>query len=401
MTTDPGHNHRTPAPDASAYVVVGAGLTGAASAWRLAEAGHEVTILERGRPADRGGSSHGSARIFRHSYPEMFYTDLALRSRVLWDELETTAGTSLVTQTGCLDWGELRNPWTLARNLESAGVKHELLSAADGSSRWPMRFETPVLWHPDAGVIDAEGAVMAMVDLAVSHGARLLTGWDVRTVERTGAGYRLQATTGHRMDAERVVLCAGGFLPRLLESCQLDPRFLGRLPSFRVTQEQAVHFPYREREPVWPTFIHKSREIQTYSLPGGRDADFRGQKLAEYAAGKSLRSAYDQDQVVDAANRDRLSDYVDRMLPGLVPTPYAETTCLFTSTPTSDFVLDRVDGITILSPCSGHGAKFAPLVGVLGAHLASAASPETGRAAVPREFLVGSAVGATAQGAAS
>ncbi len=51
--------------------------------------------------------------------------------------------------------------------------------------------------------------------------------------------------------------------------------------------------------------------------------------------------------------------------------PYAEATCLFTSTPTEDFVIDRVEGITIVSPCSGHGAKFAPLIGSLAADAAT------------------------------
>ena len=50
----------------STYVVVGAGLAGAATAWSLARRGHEVTVLERSQPAARDGSSHGSARIFRY-----------------------------------------------------------------------------------------------------------------------------------------------------------------------------------------------------------------------------------------------------------------------------------------------------------------------------------------------
>ena len=51
----------------SQYVVIGAGLAGAAT-WHLARAGHELTLLERTRPATRDGSSHGSARIFRCAY---------------------------------------------------------------------------------------------------------------------------------------------------------------------------------------------------------------------------------------------------------------------------------------------------------------------------------------------
>jgi sarcosine oxidase len=40
-----------------------------------------------------------------------------------------------------------------------------------------------------------------------------------------------------------------------------------------------------------------------------------------------------------------------------------EPTCLFTNTPTEDFVIDGVDGVTVVSPCSGHGANVAPLLG--------------------------------------
>ena len=123
------------ATDQSAFVVVGAGLAGAATAWRLAEAGHDVTLVERGLPADREGSSHGSARIFRYAYPSALYTDLVLRSRPLWSELEAAVGKQLISRTGCLDWGERRDPGALARSLEEVGIEHELLSPATASER--------------------------------------------------------------------------------------------------------------------------------------------------------------------------------------------------------------------------------------------------------------------------
>lgn len=46
-------------------LVVGGGLAGASAAWRLAQRGVEVTLVERYEPATAFGSSHGSARIFR------------------------------------------------------------------------------------------------------------------------------------------------------------------------------------------------------------------------------------------------------------------------------------------------------------------------------------------------
>lgn len=113
--------------DASRYVVIGAGLAGSATAWSLAEAGHEVTLLERTQPANPQGSSHGSARIFRYAYPDPFWVELVVRSRARFAELERLSGQQLITPTGSVDYGSVRNPVLLARMLEGAGIEHELL----------------------------------------------------------------------------------------------------------------------------------------------------------------------------------------------------------------------------------------------------------------------------------
>jgi sarcosine oxidase len=388
---------------ASDFVVVGAGLAGAATAWQLAARGHQVTILERNVPASHDGSSHGSARIFRYAYPDPFYTRAVVESKALWDELAAASGTSLITPFGAVDYGPERNPRLLASVLAGEGIEHELLSAADARARWPqIAFDTDVLWHPGAGVIDAEGAVNAMVNLAVGHGARLLTGWELQSVGRTPAGYRLRSSSGETMDAGNVVISAGGWLPALLGQLSLPAGFLAGLPEVTVRQEQAFHFKYRDHAPAdhapkdddggaapgaggWPTFIHKAADIQAYGLPGGRDAGFAGQKVAEYNGGKLIPSAARQTGEVDPANRRRVVEYVQRYLPGLDPQPYAETTCLFTNTPNEDFLIDRVDNLTIVSPCSGHGAKFAPLIGQWAADLAdgSGGVPDRFRTASP------------------
>ncbi|MBD8043353.1 FAD-dependent oxidoreductase [Arthrobacter sp. Sa2BUA2] len=372
------------------YAVVGAGLAGAATAWRIAQRGHGVAILERSEPANSAGSSHGSARIFRYAYEDPFYTGLVQSAAAGWKELETAHGAPLIRPTGCLDFGEEHAPKRFAAGLEEAGVTRELLSKEEASARWPQfAFTTDVLWHPGAGVIDAEGAVHAMVAAAVAHSATLLTGWTVASVTKSGAAYALTSSDGRTLDARNVVIAAGGWLPGLLGNLDLPRAFLRSLPAFEVRQETAFHFPYRDQpapETPWPTFIHKAGGMQVYGLPGGRDAGNRGQKVAEYNGGKVLPDAASQDGKIDPAHRRRMVDYVAHNLPGLVPEPYAETTCLFTNTPTEDFVIDRAEGITVLSPCSGHGAKFAPLLGALAADLASGAGtvparfrPSTGR----------------------
>ncbi len=75
-------------------------------------------------------------------------------------------------------------------------------------------------------------------------------------------------------------------------------------------------------------------------------------------------------------------DFVRRGLPGLLAEPFAEASCLYTETANEDFILDRVGDIVVCSPCSGHGAKFAPLIGTIAADLA------TGRATRDPRFLL-------------
>ena len=194
----------------------------------------------------------------------------------------------------------------------------------------------------------------------------------------------MHSDDGRSLDAERIVVAAGGWLPTLLDAAAAARRVpRRRCPGSRSARRTPTTSPTATSEAPWPTFIHKDPAIQTYSLPGGRDAEFRGQKLAEYNAGRKMATAADQDGRIDPANRDRIIAYVEQYLPGLVPEPYAETTCLFTNTPTEDFLIDGVDDITIVSACSGHGAKFAPVIGELAAAVA------TGDAgAVPARFRV-------------
>ena len=361
-------------------VIVGAGLAGAATAWRLAASGREVVLVEAATPAHTGGSSHGSARIFRHAYPDPFYVGLAKRAHRGWNELEAESGRSILTITGGLDFGVGRNVPETAAALAAHGLAHEVLDADAAHERWShLVFDGPVVHHEAAGVIDAAVAVDTMVAQAQLHGAVLLLGDRVVGVEATIDGAIVQPEQGGALPASTVVIAAGGWLPELAPS--LPGGIAERLPKIEVTQQQVFHFPFPalpQHATDWPVFLSKD-VLNIYSLPGGRDAGGAGFKIAEHDAG-SRTSASGRDRVVDARSRERVVEYVREVLPTVDATPYAETTCLYTSTPNEDFIIDRVGPVVIASPCSGHGAKFAPLLGEL---IASAA---TGGDGVPDRF---------------
>ncbi|MDX2546359.1 FAD-dependent oxidoreductase [Streptomyces sp. WI04-05B] len=344
--------------------VVGAGLMGAATAWQLARQGHEVTLIEAYDVGHRHGSSHGSSRIFRRAYADPFYVRLTGQAYEQWRELEDDSSTPLLRKTGGLDMGEDRDPGAIAGLLGASGVPHELLGPEAASERWPyIRITGPVLYHPDAGTVDADETVAACVRRAIEHGARAVIGTRVTGIDVRGSGKVLLRTDdGHEIVADTVVVAAGAWLPNL----QLP----FPLPPLAVTQQQVFHFRQRDPAARWPTLIWDGA-LHLYGLPSGSDGGpLPAMKVAEHDRGTPT-TARTRDGVVDGSSRTRVSGFVRDRLPGLVPDPVAEATCLYTTTPDEDFVLDRHGPFVVVSPCSGHGAKFAPLIGAMAADLAT------------------------------
>ena len=97
-------------------------------------------------------------------------------------------------------------------------------------------------------------------------------------------------------------------------------------------------------------------------------------KIGEHDPGQATTAA-GRDFRIDPASRDRVRAFVAGRLPGLDPEPMNEASCLYTWTANEDFILDRPGGgpFVVASPCSGHGAKFAPLLGEIIADLAAGA----------------------------
>jgi glycine/D-amino acid oxidase-like deaminating enzyme len=152
-----------------------------------------------------------------------------------------------------------------------------------------------------------------------------------------------------------------------------------RLPPVLVTQVDVFHFASAgagtlATGPVW--IYHDDPPL--YGLPSGSDRP-GGVKVGVHGLG-TVTTGDDRDNVVNPAVRERVRQFVRAKIKGLSSTPVAELTCLYTSTPSEDFVLDRSGPFVIASACSGHGAKFAPLAGRMVADLAE------GRAAPHRRF---------------
>jgi sarcosine oxidase len=354
-------------------IIVGAGLAGSAAAWAASARGLDVVVLEAFGAGHRNGSSHGSARIFRRAYPDPLYVRLTGTAGELWRQLADQAGEKLLTLTGGLDFGATRNPARLHEVLTSCGVPAELLEPEAAAERWPyfdFAGAGQVMFHADSGVLDPHNAMAVMLRLAATNGADIRFGTPVTRLEPAPSGDGAVAhTDSGTFTAPVIAVAAGAWIAPLLDGV-VD------LPPLTVSQQQVFHFARRPAQgntgpaDPWPIFVHKDGTDDCYGLPGGRDGEVPGaMKIGEHAGFRTTTAA-DRDFVVDTAARARITDFIGRRIPGLNATPVNEVTCLYTWTANEDFVLDRRGPFVVASPCSGHGAKFAPLLGEIIADLA-------------------------------
>jgi sarcosine oxidase len=329
-------------------VVVGAGVMGSATAAALARSGRRVTLVEQFRVGHRRGSSHGASRIFRFSYPDPRYVRMMQEALPLWRRLEEEVGERLLHVTGGLDGGEGidRN----AEAMDACGVPFERLDGAEVSRRFASiaaRSGERFLFQAEGGIVAADRAIRAFVTSFERHGGELVEGRAV--VELRPHDDEIHVVLdGETHRAPVAVVTAGGWARELLATAGI------RLPV-RPTRETVAYFEQDEDVP-FPTLVEWG-EPAGYALrnPG------RGIKVGEHGAGPEVNP--DEEGGPSQDSVERLRTWIGRRFPRAEPEAHLTETCLYTNTADESFILERRGRLVIGSPCSGHGFKFAPLIG--------------------------------------
>lgn len=376
--------------------VVGLGAMGAAALYHLARRGRRVIGLDRASPGHDGGSSHGESRIIRLAqFENAAYTPLVERAWALWDDLGRAAGEDLILRTGMLEGGRPGTPIVEGslRAAQENGLPHEVLTTAQARARFPA-FDLPADWtivfQPDAGLVRADRAMSLHMAGARAAGAEVREGVAVQAIEPTGPAVRLVLADGSVIEAGAVVVAAGGWMGELVPELA---------PWLNVTRQVVCWFePSRPADTGadrMPVFVFEDEAEALYGFP-----DFMGTgvKAASHRLGRVLRTAGEARQDASAADAGPIAEALARLIPGAAGPLKGLKTCLYTSTPDDEFIIDRHPAdprIVLCSACSGHGFKFASAFGEALADLADGgAVPAALKAFALARFLDAQAPGA-------
>jgi sarcosine oxidase len=328
-------------------LVVGAGIAGLATAHALARRGNDVVVLEQFQRGHRRGSSHGATRIFRLAYPEPHWVRLAQEALTGWRELEAESGFELVSLVGLVELvRDLAESSQQA--LASCGVDCRVLSGSEAESEFELRVPDgfTALLQPDAGIVYAERAQAAFgAGLDVREGIR------ATRIEDDGDGIRIETSDGP-MEAEAAVVTSGAWARPLLTAAGIPL-------DVRETRETVAYFQPAVSDllPAVAEFQTEARRHAFYALHDPR----HGLKAGLNGSGGPTNP--DREEGPDAAIVERITEWVVDRLPLERPEPVHAETCLYTNTADESFVLERHGRIVVGSACSGHGFKFAPVVG--------------------------------------
>ena len=348
-------------------VVVGGGITGVATLRALARSGVRTILLEQFELGHTRGSSHGTSRIFRLSYTDPEYTRMALEALGCWNEIEEEQGVPLIVRSGSIDLGD--GAAETERSLAASSIAYEIVEPETAGRRWPLTVGPAerLVFQPEGGYLLADRALQTFLSGARAAGGEVRERDRVIAVHVRQDGVVVTTAAGEEVSAGAVVVAAGAWARGLLAPLEID------LPVI-PTRETVAYFahPAAHELPAVIEYPSATRPLATdqvyYALP----APGLGLKAGIHHAGPPAdpeQIGAQDERVVEAT-----AAWIAQRFPEVDPTPVGADTCMYTNTADESFVVEAHGRVVVASACSGHGFKFAPLLGARIAELARSAA---------------------------
>jgi sarcosine oxidase len=342
---------------------------GSMALWRLAQRGVSAIGFEQFELGHDRGSAHGESRMIRTAYYEgSEYVPLVRSAFALWRDLEQQTRSDLLTMTGGLMIGRRDGPLLAGtlRSIRQHDLPHQLLDHREALQRYPQhRLETEEIltYERDAGVLRPEAAILAAAKQAEALGARIVSTTKVSSLRVEGDGVAVEAG-GVAYHAHRAVVCAGPWLSKLLSELKLPLEVERQVMLWMPIQRAEEFSPDR-----FPPFLHERDGHYLFGMPS---FDGRTVKIMIHHEGRAADPDL-FDRGLHRSDVQPVAQLLESCLAGVGTVPPRFEVCMYTNTPDGHFLLGSLSNarpLVLVGACSGHGFKFAPVIGEIAADLA-------------------------------
>jgi len=354
---------------AQSILIVGAGVFGLTAAWELRARGWDVEIIDPGPIPRATAASTDISKVIRMDYgSDEHYTRMAEGALAGWDAWNARWSPPLYHEAGFLVLSSgIMRPGGFERDsfdlLRTRGHDLQRIGSTYARARfaaWSSRQYPDGYFNPRGGWAESGKVVARIADEARTAGVRLTEGAAFgEVIDERGRPAGVRTADGGVLYADAVLIAAGAWTPLLLPQLENVMWTTGQpVVHFVVDDPSAWQAP---RFPVWAADIAHSGWYGFPALPDGT------LKIGHHGRGRRVDP--DAPRTVLAEEEDQFRQFVRRHLPRLGDARIRLTRlCLYCDTFDGDFWIDEDPsrpGLFVAAGDSGHGFKFAPVLGPL------------------------------------
>ncbi|MGP3590032.1 N-methyl-L-tryptophan oxidase [Vagococcus sp. WN89Y] len=348
-------------------IIIGSGSVGAAAGYYATRAGLNVLMTDAHLPPHKEGSHHGDTRLICHAYGEgEKYVPLVLRAQQLWDELAADSGEAVFQRTGVVNLGPADSAFlaNVAHSAAQWNLDVEKLDAPALMARWP-EIRVPDnyigLFEKNSGVLRSELAIETWIRLAKEAGCAQLFNCPVTALYHHDEGVTIETPDG-TYDGKKVLVSAGTWVKTLLPTLPVQA-----VRKVFAWFQADGRFSTKNNFPAFTGEMPNGD--QYYGFPAQDDA----LKIGHHNGGQLISEPQQRTPFgTEAGDGSECFGFLRHFLPGIGGCLYGAS-CTYDNSPDEDFIIDSPEGrpdTLIITGLSGHGFKFAPVLGEIAAAFA-------------------------------
>jgi sarcosine oxidase len=341
--------------------IIGAGVMGSATAYYLSKTTRkQIVLVDQYTIANDYCSSNDINRVFRYAYgKDEFYTRLAIQSRKLWQQLEQEIKIQLLIPSDLLLVQGTDREWNVFneeshKTLNGMGLETAELEKRELEKKYPQFNAERAFTDPYAGVLLANKALLTFVHEAKKRGVKIIENTKIARITSKDGRPTIEDSAGKRIVSEKLLVTAGPWSNNFLKKS---------LVEMTPTRQQLLYFEPLDKKlytpPRFPIFFAD----QFYGIPAaGTDSvkiSHIGRDTPTHP--ETAKRTIDPEEV--NACRQLLKRFIPRLFSARLT---KSKVCLYDMTPDKDFVMGpdpEENSIVFGYGFSGHGFKFAPIIG--------------------------------------